>query len=136
MHSDLNTRRKNIKSIPNSDRNLDYITTLKSHISISSKSDEHLAQATLIAHYVPDRFILTPKSFKDFIEIIEAIQWESVEEMTVAILTDLNNELVPRWIRIETMTAASNDTNATHHSVLIEDQQPDWNNHRLLKNLN
>ena len=90
-------------------------------------------QPTVISiHYVPDRFIITPTSFSNYLEALSKQTWENLEELTTTVLGDLSNQLVARWICVKGTASKGSYPEVRAHEVLIEDQQPEWNNPSLL----
>ncbi len=85
----------------------------------------------LIIDYVPDREVLTPTAFAAYVAIVEVGPWPTLESLVVSVLDDLNNELVPRWVRV----TADRKQGATRHHVTADDRQPDWENPSLLARL-
>ncbi|OHC74865.1 MAG: hypothetical protein A3G18_10115 [Rhodospirillales bacterium RIFCSPLOWO2_12_FULL_58_28] len=120
-------RRGILKARTSPDFKLDCISTLEGKIGLSSVS----------LRYVPDKHILDPKSFGAYLKAINDLPWESPEAMTLAILDDVNNEIVARWTRITVTTApeTSVDKGIVAHSVMVEDRQPKWDNPALLSGL-
>jgi 7-cyano-7-deazaguanine reductase len=77
--------------------------------------------------YVPDQHILKSGSFESYLRAIGAVEWSSPEAAAVAILHDLNNELVARWVQVTLGSDA--------YRVTIEDRQPRWDNREMLSRL-
>jgi hypothetical protein len=91
-----------------------------------------LACGTRVAvDLVPDRRVLTEDGFAGYLDALDAAPWPTLEALTTTVLDDLNNELVPRWVRV----AATRSAGRTVHGVTIEDRQPDWSNPGLLAGL-
>jgi hypothetical protein len=82
----------------------------------------------LVIDYVPDRQVLTPAAFAGYLALLEVGPWATLESLVVAVLDDLNNELVPRWVQV----AAHHRQGTTRHHAVAEDRQPDWDNPGLL----
>ena len=124
-------RRALIDTLDNTDKKLDYVVTLEGSFKFAAGGE----QANIQLRYIPDKLVLTPKSFSDYIEALADLSWSSLEEMTAAVLDDLNNEVVARWIQIDTKIANSLSDSIQNHQVLLEDHQPHWDNPRLLARL-
>ena len=90
------------------------------------------ANAHITLRYVPDKLTLTPASFSDYLAALADFSTEPLERLAIAILEDINNELVPRWVQI---TAVRDNDIEPGHRVLIEDRQPKWDNPALLARL-
>lgn len=75
----------------------------------------------LVLHYVPHRLILRERAFHAYLSALEN-DWADAppepEHLALAVLADLNDELVPRWLQIVIATG--------DHRVLVEDKQPKW----------
>ncbi len=86
--------------------------------------------------YVPDRVILVPDSLTRYVAGLEHLSWPGPEALGVAILDDINNEVVPRWLRVTVVVgqeaqphAPGSDAAPWHtvsHAVILEDRQPHW----------
>jgi len=62
-------------------------------------------------------------------------QLDSLENLVTTILDDLQNELVPRWVRVQaTLTLAINEP-VEQQSTTAEDGQPGWQNDAVLLRL-
>ena len=85
----------------------------------------------LVVDYVPDRLVLAPTAVAALLAVLDAGPWPALESLVVAVLDDLNNELVPRWVQV---TAHRRQGTIRHH-VTAEDRQPDWDNPGLLARL-
>ncbi len=54
------------------------------------------------------------------------------EELALAIIEDINNEVVPRWVQVQIETRTDTpQPNASAYRVLIEDRQPNWDNPQI-----
>lgn len=91
-----------------------------------------LAEGTahLTLHYVPDRVIAEDSGFDDYVAALGSIRHDSLEGLASRALDDVNNALVPRWVRVS--LAADARSAAHRHAVLLEDAQPGWENDALL----
>jgi 7-cyano-7-deazaguanine reductase len=89
--------------------------------------------------YVPDRLILRPVALGRYLEAMGGESWESLEALATAVLEDLNNETVARWLQVELrLTAggkAGEEGALADHAVLLEERQPKWDNPTLLSRL-
>lgn len=65
---------------------------------------------------VPDRLVAQHSSIKNHISEIALQNWSSPEEMILAIIEGVNNELVPKWLEV-----TYKDQGIT---IKIEDLQP------------
>lgn len=128
---DVLTRRSNLDTRANPGQRLDYISELEGQVSQSG-----LAGPVQVAiRYVPDRLIVEPGSFGRYLGALGGVTWQSLEELGVTVLEDLNNETVARWVQV-TVTGASELHSGIHgHTVLLEDRQPKWDNQALLSRL-
>ncbi len=94
-------------------------------LSIASKNYDN---CELRLRYVPHRYVLAPDGLDRYVDAIRTDTWINPESFALAVLDDLNNELVPRWLGIH---AKFGD----HQAVVLEDQQPRWSNPDLLNRL-
>ena len=75
------------------------------------------------------------KAFGAYLEALASIDWPSPEELAVTVITDINNELIARWVQV-TVNAPDLLHHAIEtHGVVLEDRQPDWDNPMLLNRL-
>ena len=110
-----------LKTTPNPNPKLDYVTELRKQFSSTLR-------VTLT--YVPDKLLLRPEAFTAYLDAALPTLAEPYESFAHVFLEDVNNEVVPRWLRIEIIS----ETIPTRHIVLI-DSQPKWNNAPLLASL-
>ena len=107
--------------LPNPGPSHDYVVTLAGA----------LGEVHVELRYVPDRWVLAPNAFADYLSAFDKSA-ETPEEIGVAILADLNNEVVPRWLQV-TVTKGKE---SSAYTVVLEDRQPDWDNPILWLRLN
>lgn len=124
ISTEITTRRARLLVDANPSTTLDYLNVLEGN---AQRADAHLT-----LRYVPDKQILSPVSFNAYLAALDSSATESLESLAVAILEDVNNEVVPRWVQIAARRTA--DTGDTQ-TVLIEDRQPKWDNPALLARL-
>ena len=89
--------------------------------------------AHLRLYYVPDKYVLNPISFEHYLMALDQTDWQNLETLALAILDDINNEVVPRWVQI--LIQSTNDKSGNGHRVLVQDRQPNWDNAPLLDRL-
>lgn len=126
---DLNERRALLVLNSNLDRKLDYLVTLSGHLPGGG------ARQLVNVRYVPDKLILEARSFGTYLEALADLKWESPEDLAVTVLTDLNNEVVTRWIQVTINVPELQHHAVDTHGVTIEDRQPGWDNPALLGRL-
>ncbi|MEI6985001.1 MAG: hypothetical protein WCK65_02645 [Rhodospirillaceae bacterium] len=78
----------------------------------------------LTVDMVPDRLILGPDAFAAYLSALAGGNWPTLEALVLTVLDDINNEMVPRWVRV----AATRDGGIVLHQVTAEDRQPGWDN--------
>lgn len=127
---DLLERRGHLASTANPDKKLDYIVTLEGHLPNSHSQSRHIA-----LRYVPDREVLDAKSFGNYLEALSKDTWDLPEDLAVTILTDVNNEVVARWLQVSLSVPELQHHAVETHAVTIEDRQPGWDNASLLGRL-
>lgn len=124
---DLWQRRAALEPAPNPDRNIDYVSTLRG--GVAALNDR--VQVTL--RYVPDASVIQPDVFAAYLKAMENEDWPSHEHLATAIMQDINNQLVPRWVQV--VTSIGGDGHPPDHKVMVEDKQPQWANAGLLAHL-
>lgn len=81
--------------------------------------------------YVPDKLLVDERSLADFLASLAKAGAGAPEVTALAILDELNNEIVPRWVQI----AVSGGGGQPAQTVIVEDRQPNWENPGLLDRL-
>ena len=128
---DLMQRRALLDAQPNPDKTLDYIITLEGHLPNSRGSNRQVS-----LRYIPDRDVLDARSFGTYLEALSGEIWATPEDLAVTVLSDVNNEVVARWVQVAVSVPELNHHAVETHAVVIEDRQPNWDNPRLLSRLN
>lgn len=106
-----------MSTVPSPDSRHDFLVELRG---------EPAAGTRLTVRYVPDLAVLEPAGFAAYLAGLDG----GLEALAMAVLDDLNNELVPRWVEV----TAERDAPFPHR-VVIEDRQPNWDNPPLLGRL-
>ena len=91
--------------------------------------------ATVGLSYVPDKVVLDAAAFGRYLEALTRGGWTSLEPLAVAVLDDVNNEAVPRWVQVVVSGPDALHPGVEKHSVVVEDRQPRWDNAPLLSRL-
>ena len=104
-----------LRELPNPATRHDYLVRLDGAVG---------AEAKLTLHYVPDRSIVEAAGFGSYLDALAEVAQGTPEVLAARVLEDVNNALVPRWVRV-TITHSG-------HAVLIQDSQPDWENDALI----
>ncbi|HEX9835263.1 MAG TPA: hypothetical protein VGB90_00330 [Alphaproteobacteria bacterium] len=125
LHGDASRLRDLLRALPNPDEKLDYIVRLAGTVAHAAGGNAHLT-----LHYVPDRLIADAAGFTAYLEALGQAAHATLEGLGACVIEDVNNALVPRWVRIA-LTADSASA-GSRHAVLIEDAQPGWSNEPLL----
>ena len=128
---ELRERRLLLTTIANPSGRLDYVVSIEGSISLP---DPH-GPVTLSLRYIPDRDVLNPECLAPYYQEIAGAGWESLEEVAVTLLDDINNEVVPRWLSVALIRRDRATPEREKHGVILEDRQPRWDNPRLLNRL-
>ncbi len=124
-------RRALLDTQSNPDKGHDYVITLRAIVfGLSTKS-----KTTLTLRYVPDRYVLAPSSLEVYLKTIGELDWPGLEKAATVIRDDINNEVVPRWLQVSLCAPVNAQGTVQHHDILLEDQQPKWDNPSLLSRL-
>lgn len=100
---------------------LDYIVLLESTAA--------RAGCRVRLRYVPDKLILDSASFAEHLASLPPVENGHFETLALALLDEINNEIVPRWLQI----AASAGSGASPaETVIVTDRQPNWDNPEIL----
>lgn len=106
-------RRDLLATAANPDARHDYLVTL---------TGEPAPGTRLELRYVPDRWVIDPAGFTNYVEALAAFP-DGLEALALAVLDDTGNEAVPRWSEVRAERAS--------HRVVVEDRQPGWDNPHL-----
>ncbi|MAF48664.1 MAG: hypothetical protein QF603_19030 [Alphaproteobacteria bacterium] len=128
---DILTRRSHIETTRNPDERLDYLVTLNGTLQMGKGA----SVCHVVIRYIPDQHILSPESFARYLKALGGIEWSHLEEAAAAILEDMGNEVVARWIQVNASTGSEDPTSVPGHQVVLEDKQPQWENPGLLARL-
>jgi 7-cyano-7-deazaguanine reductase len=124
-------RRSFLKTERNPDIKLDYVITITGHMARKDKIDS----SAVSLRYVPDKVILQPVTFGRYLDAIGTLEWTALEDAAAAILNDVNNELIARWVQVWISAPDQIHPGIDRHEVLLEDRQPNWDNAGLLSRL-
>lgn len=116
--------RNAIQTTANTGIMVDYISILE--------SNPETAALGLTIKYAPDKLIFTSQSFDNYATLLRDVTFHSLEEFTLTVLSDINNEVVPRWCQIVVWRPGNGNS---RHSVVVEDRQPKWDNAALLSTI-
>lgn len=122
-------RREKLTTEENPDSRIDYVSTLEGALAWDA------GNARIVIRYVPDRIILRPDGIGTYMEALTQIDWKNLEALATAILDDINNEVVARWVQVTVFEDAPDQDKVDAHSVMLEDRQPKWENDALLSRL-
>lgn len=125
---EINERRGLLTTSFNPDETLDYLTSIKGTLL----NLDNVESTLLNIQYVPDRLIIKPESFSNYLTALSDQTWKNLEELATTVLSDLSNQLIARWICVKATVAEGSYPGLGTHEVLIEDRQPEWNNPSLL----
>jgi len=117
-------RRETLETRPNPQTSLDYL------IAIDAPAAPERA---IQLRYVPDKLLLLPDAFETYLAALMASGETPVEEMALAIIEDINNEVVPRWVQVQIENGVNGpDPTSSTYRVVIEDRQPNWDNPQII----
>lgn len=128
---DVFKRRAVLKGLDNPGGRADYVTGIQGRLVLAG-FDHPISVAI---RYVPDRYVVTPESFEAYLKTLEALRWDSLEEVAVAVAKDISNELLTRWTQANLRSGDPDSDQGLTHDVTIEDRQPGWRNDDLLYRL-
>jgi len=126
---DMIDRRALLDVKENPDRKLDYVITFSGELESSPQTHR------IVLRYIPDRQVLDAHGFARYIEAIDKMSWDTPEDLAVTVLSDVNNEIVARWVQVSLSAPEQQNSSITTHGVVIEDHQPGWENRSLLGRL-
>lgn len=126
---DVVTRRSRLVTTANPNPRHDYFVTLSGELRLPALA----ASVSATLRYVPDRLVLQPNVLATYLTTIEGISWQTLEAVATALLADVNNEVIPRWVHIH--LGASGADGRGRHEIDVEDRQPNWENAGLIARL-
>ncbi len=122
-------RRHAIHTDENLREDIDYVVERRESVAGVSVADGFEGKLEVALRYVPDRFVLqTAGGLDDYLTELANETWRGDEILALAVLDDLNNELVPRWIGLRLEFSP-------RQIIYLEDRQPNWANSDLLSRL-
>lgn len=125
----LETRRRVLPTRDNPDSRQDYISQLDATLQDAFAS----GPVSLCLRYVPDRHVLSAEGLDRYLASLDQEYWETLEDLALAVLDDLNNEIVPRWVQVRLTTGGHG--RCDRHQVTLCDRQPNWDNDQLLRDV-
>lgn len=90
------------------------------------------AHCRVVLRYVPDKLLVDSRSLTDYLNALAPLDEPAPERLAFALLDDINNEIVPRWLQIAVF-AETDDMPA--QTVIVVDRQPNWDNPAILSAL-
>lgn len=90
-----------------------------------------LGDRAMTLAYVPDRLVLPPETLAGYLAAMDALPWPSLEALGAVLLEDLNDVLVPRWLRV----GLCREAGGIRHRLRLEDRQPRWDNDRVVRDV-
>ena len=90
---------------------------------------------TVGVRYGPDKLLIGPAAFGRYLGALGTLPWESLEQVAVTILDDINNEVVARWVQVALSVPNDAHPGVDSHGVMLADRQPKWDNPALLSRL-
>lgn len=127
---DITSRRRLLECNSNPDSAIDYMVNITGHIDKEGSSRTNVS-----LRYVPDKLVLEAGSFGVYLDTLGEIGWKVAEDLAVTIISDVNNELIPRWVQISVSAPDLAHPAVDTHGVVLEDRQPKWDNPGLLSRL-
>lgn len=122
-------RRELLSCQPNPHPGEDFLTEISAQIPAQESGPPY----SLCVRYVPDRLILADTDLSPYLETISKVAWGSLEQLAAAILGDIQNEAVPRWVRVRIERPAADGPVLLSQSTELEGRQPGWENKWLLR---
>lgn len=117
-------RREILETRPNPQTGLDYLVAIDAAASPARE---------IRLRYVPDKLLLRPDAFETYLSTLTSTDELPAEELALAIVEDINNEVVPRWVQVQIKDSANDPApKAGAYRVLIEDRQPNWDNPQIV----
>ncbi|MCW8914551.1 MAG: hypothetical protein OQK24_01710 [Magnetovibrio sp.] len=127
---DLMDRRALLETCDNPDKKIDYLVTLSGHLPGTGGNRQIIE-----VRYVPDKLILDVRAFGNYLETLSDMKWTTAEDLAVTVLTDINNQIISRWVQVTVNVPELQHHAVDTHGVVLEDRQPNWDNPALLGRL-
>lgn len=107
----------------------DYVVRLTATLA-PRQTDATVPPVRVTLDYVPDRVVLDPDAFVEYVDGLARTPWDGLEALGLAVLDDINNEVVPRWLRVRVSVGTGSRTAAAaglrRYGVTLTDRQPSW----------
>ncbi|WP_041794403.1 hypothetical protein [Pararhodospirillum photometricum] len=113
---DVLCRRECLSGRPNPAPRRDYVVLLQVRATMVQSA---LTQPLVRLAYIPDRLLLDPAAFERYVRGLGRWMWPGPEDLAVAVIDDVGNEIVPRWVRVSLDSGALG-------SLIVEERQPLW----------
>lgn len=113
-------RRGRLVTAPSPEPRLDYLVLLSASLPAA-------VPAALEVRYVPDRLVLTCRGWDAYCDALAPQGGEPLEVLAARILSDIGNELVPRWAEVRLRRSRD----GRHHAVVLQERQPQWSDAAL-----
>jgi len=123
---DVHARRDLLGCQSNPEEKQEYLVSFSGDLRLSN---DQLFQVRLT--YVPDLFVLDATTFQPYLDIVGRVDDSTPERSGKLILEDINNQLVPRWIRV-TIFGRLDQSDMHTYRCLFQDHQPNWQNSSLI----
>ena len=120
--------RGHVKTTLNPDERLDYGVTLTGRFGFPAG----LGSCQISIRCTPDNLIISQSSCAVYLSALDGMEWAKLDEAATAILEDMGNEMVARWIQVKASMSDDDTPSTRSHQIVMEDKQPQWENASLL----
>jgi hypothetical protein len=121
-HDHLRQRRACLQTMANPAADHDRISILSGELPTSGLIGGGPIRVDL--RYIADRDLIAATALAEYFQVAAREPCESLDAYADMVLSDLTNELIPRWIWLRMQSSG--------HQVIQQDRQPAWDNPGLL----
>lgn len=113
----------------------DYVTRLTGFFkNIESYELEDVESVECRLRYIPDKAIIVAESFRNYLDLLDEMPFNTLEQAVGVILEDIEEAIDPRWIQLH-LSQQVVMGGLQEHEIMVEETKEDWQNDQLLSRL-
>ncbi len=113
----------------------DYVTRLTGFFkNIESYQLEDVESVECRLRYIPDKAIIVADSFRNYLDLLDEMPFDTLEQAVRVILEDFLSAIDPRWIQLR-LSQEVVMGGLQEHQIVVEETKETWQNDLLLNRL-
>lgn len=113
----------------------DYVTRLTGFFkNMESYELENVESVECRLRYIPDQVIIVAESFRKYLDLLDEMPFQTLEQALGVILDDLEAVINPNWIQLR-LRQELIPGDLQEHQIAVEEQKQGWQNDQLLSRL-